>query len=213
MGESRSTIPIIKIYSIFIIHLLCPPLFNYSLFLLIREQLLHHLIFQGNGIPAPTFFYKRATHDIKNDERIPLLEDWPKWINLIKNGATFYFIDKVLVKYRLVGISTKGRSSLQYYQSERLFRFYYLYPEWMKVDKDAAIKRIVDEECEIYKMLLESELEEQTKIHSERNLYKELYNRYLRQYNQVVNSTSYKIGKSFLSPFRFIRNIFCNCDK
>lgn len=182
-------------------------LFNYDLFSLTSEQLLHHLIFCGNGIPAPTLFYKRTINNVKNDERIPLLEDWPKWINLIRIGATFHFLNEVLVRYRLVGISTRGRSSQRYYQSERLFRFYYLYPEWKKVDEDVAVKRIVDEECEIYKMLLESEIEEQTKIHQERNLYKDLYVRYLKQYNQVLNSKAYKLGKFFRHPFSFVRNV------
>lgn len=182
-------------------------LFNYDLFSLTSEQLLYHLIFCGNGIPAPALFYKRTVSNVKNDERIPLLEDWPKWINLVKNGEKFYFIDKVLVKYRLVGISTRGRSSLRYYQSERLFRFYYLYPEWKKVDGDAAINKIVDEECDVYKMLIETESEEQTKIHSERNMYKDLYLRYLRQYNQVMNSKAYKLGKFFIRPFHFVKNI------
>ena len=80
--------------------------FDYSFFDLTQEKQLHRLIFEGNCVPATTVFYNRKKAKeigITNDERIPLLEDWPKWINLLRAGVKLHFVDKVLVKYRVGG--------------------------------------------------------------------------------------------------------------
>lgn len=184
--------------------------FNYKLFSLSSEEILHHLLFVANGIPAPALFYKRdiyAKYNLKNDERVPLLEDWVNWINMLRAGIKFHFIDKDLVKYRLGGgLSTGVRSSLKYFESERLFKFYYAYPAWKQEDPDAAIKRIVKEECDIYRQLLEAENEDASEIHQQRDEYKKLYERYYREYNQIAESRAYRIGKLLLKPFNKWRN-------
>lgn len=172
------------------------------------EQLLHELLFSGNCISAVTFFYNRLVineMNIHNDERIPLLEDWPKWINMLRVGIKFHYVDKVLVKYRLNGISTGKRSSLKYFESERLMRFYYLYPEWQKEDAEAAVKRIVKEECDIYQQLLESESDTETSLRKERNYYKEQYEIYSKWYNQICQSKAYRLGKAILKPLKWFK--------
>ena len=104
--------------------------FDYSFFDLDVDGQLERLVFGSNCVPASTCFYNRQKSivlGIRNDERIPLLEDWPKWINLLRAGVKLHFLDKVLVKYRIGGISTGKSMSLSMYRSGRLFDFYYRY--------------------------------------------------------------------------------------
>lgn len=186
--------------------------FCYELFHMSSEQMLHHLLFHTNGIPAPGFFYHRALLDeyhIKNDERIPLIEDYPKWINILRAGITFHFLDKDIVKYRIGnGISTRKRSSLKYFESERLLRFYYIYPAWLQENSDIAVKRIVQEERDLYKQLLEAENEDTGAIHRQRNEYKVMYDRSNKQYMQIASSKAYKLGKILLKPFSLIKEYY-----
>ena len=182
--------------------------FDYTFFNLTKEQQLHRLVFDGNCVPATTVFYNRERAkqlNIKEDERIPLLEDWPKWINLLRAGVKLHFVDKVLVNYRVGGISTGNRASLNMYRSGRLFDFYYRFPEWCKDNQDEAIRRMVDEECDVYQMLIESESDSETSLRYERNSYKEQYEAYYKWYNQIRSSKAYRLGKWLLKPFRWMK--------
>ena len=160
--------------------------FDYTFFNLTKEQQLHRLVFDGNCVPATTVFYNRERAkqlNIKEDERIPLLEDWPKWINLLRAGVMFHFIDKVLVKYRVGGMSTKHRLNAKMYMSERKFCLYYQYPEWYKENPDMAVDRIIKEEMEIYNALID-----------------------LEQRNAMLRgSKAYRIGKAILKPFSWLK--------
>ena len=162
--------------------------FDYSFFDLTQEEQLHRLVFGENCVPATTAFYNRgraAKVGVKNDERIPLLEDWPKWINLIRAGVKLHVVDKVLVKYRVGGISTGHRLNLKMYMSERKFCLYYQYPEWYKENPDMAVERVIKEEMEIYKYFMDSE----------------------RQLKQIQQSKAYKLGKALLKPFSWLKKI------
>lgn len=162
--------------------------FDYSFFTMTSEEQLHRLIFVGNCVPATTVFYNREKAKkigITNDERIPLLEDWPKWINLLRAGVKLHYVDKVLVSYRIGGISTGNTMSMISYYSNRLFRFYYCYPEWKKENYEEAVKRMVNEECEVYQCFLDLE----------------------KQLNKIRSSKAYRLGKMLLKPFRYMRNI------
>ncbi len=156
--------------------------FDYSFFTMTPEKQLHQLIFKGNCVPATAVFYHRLKAQktgVKNDERIPLLEDWPKWINLLRAGVKFHFIDKVLVKYRVGGISTTRKLERpEVYRSERLFYFLYLLPERYKADPERTVKEIVESECDIY------------------NFY----------YSQS-HSKALKIGKAILKPIMWIKKM------
>lgn len=160
--------------------------FDYSFFTQAPEQQLHRLIFDGNCVPATTNFYHRERAlqiGIKVDERIPLIDDWPRWINLLRAGVKFHFIDKVLVKYRVGGISTGYRLNAKMYMSERKFCLYYQYPEWYKENPDLAVDRVVAEEMEIYNALIASE-----------------------QKNAMIReSKAYRIGKAILKPFSWMK--------
>lgn len=163
--------------------------FDYSFFSLSIEEQLERLLFVFNCIPAPTTFYNLRNSielGISNDERIPLLEDWPKWINCLRKGVRFGFLDKVLVKYRLGGIATNDKVSLRSYESFQLFKFYYQFPEWIKRDEDDAISRIVKEQVDQYDELLKTE----------------------KKLNQVLSSKAYRLGKLLLRPWNKIYTLF-----
>lgn len=152
-------------------------LFDYEIFNLSIEEQLHRLIFIGNCIPAITFFYNRIRLielGIKNDERIPYLEDWPKWINLLKKEVKFHFIDIVLVKYRVGGISTtKTLQKPAIHRSNRMFYYLYLFQERYKTDPMKTILEVLnDEECKIYD-----------------------------SYYSLLHSKAYRLGKFLLKPF------------
>ncbi len=106
--------------------------FDYSFFSLSAEQQYHRLIFQGNCVPAPALFYSGEMIKLgkfNNDERIPMIEDYPKWMNITKSGIQLQLLDKVLVRYRLSegSISTTTTPSFQTKRSISLIYVYYLF--------------------------------------------------------------------------------------
>lgn len=167
--------------------------FDYTFFDLTIEEQLHKLIFDRNCIPATAAFYNKRRFEetgVKNDERIPLLEDWPKWINLLKVGVRFEFVDKVLVKYRIGGISTSGTMfNSKYYFANRAFCFYYQFPEWFASNEKEAIDRMLSEEMRIYQMAFNLD----------------------RQLTSVRKSKAYRLGKNIIRPFSWLRSIFILC--
>ena len=121
--------------------------FDYSFFNMTQEEQLHRLIFEGNCIPATTSFYhheRMKAIGVKNDERIPLLEDWPKWINLLRAGVHFDFLNKVIVMYRVSesSLSTATNQSLAFRQSNALFYQLYQFPyEFKEGNKKQAVEK------------------------------------------------------------------------
>lgn len=188
-------------------------MFDYSFFSMSKEEQLRRLVLQYNCVPATTFFYNRENLHllgVKNDERIPLLEDWPKWINLLQKDAFFYFIDKVLVLYRVGGVSTSAMTSVEMFRSERLFYFYYLFPEWCKRNYDVAIKRMVDDEVSVFRALKEKETTSEAMLRKERDSLR-VENNYLKgELNARMMSKSYRLGRMLLHPIDFlIKKLFC----
>jgi alpha-1,3-rhamnosyltransferase len=119
--------------------------FDYRFFSLPREKQLDHLIYGWNCIPAATAFMNLAflrKNGIRYDERIPMLEDFPMWINILNSGHQLEFLDQKLVCYRIYnGISTTTANPAFYY-SGKLFVLLYQYPEWAKRDPIDAHKRL-----------------------------------------------------------------------
>ncbi len=155
--------------------------FDYQFFKLSREQQLHHLLYEGNCIPAATVFVNLPLLrklDIRNDERIPMLEDLPKWINVLNAGYRLEFIDRKLVRYRIFnGISTANGSPDLYYSSI-LLTLLYQYPEWKKrnpVEAYQRLRRFMGED---------------------------------KQYLGVRDRRNLKVGRMILSPIYFIKRIF-----
>lgn len=119
--------------------------FDYRFFTLSREKQLNRLIYGWNCIPAATAFINLALLrklGIRYDERIPMLEDLPMWINILNSGHQLEFLDQKLVRYRIYnGISTTTANPAFYY-SGKLFVLLYQYPEWAKRDPIDAHKRL-----------------------------------------------------------------------
>ena len=89
-------------------------------------------------IPAATGFYNKKKTiglGVGFDERIPMLEDWPRWIRLLEKGVRFGFVDKVLVKYRISNDSicsgTKYRDKFR--EALALLFIYYQYEPYKKM--------------------------------------------------------------------------------
>lgn len=155
--------------------------FDYSFFSKSIPLKLNTLIRDKNCVPAPAAFLNKRKLDLLNvsfDERIPMLDDYPLWINILKNDIDLNFIDTFVVRYRIGGISHK-RESFVMFKSSRLFRFYYQYPEWEKSDFNDAVVSIVNEECELFSELL-----------------------------RLESTKAYRIGKMILTPFLLIRKLF-----
>lgn len=175
----------------------------------ISEQL--HKLYERNCICAPACFYNRRKIEelnIYNDTRIPMLEDWPKWINVLKNNIKLHFINKDIVKYRIgSGLSTSKRKSLNYYRACRLMHYYYLYPAWYAENPTIAIERSVDEDLQVYKTLLDIENKGSEGVCIERDeLLSE--NQYLKKQLYIrTNSKAYKLGKFLLYPLNKIKSL------
>ncbi len=158
--------------------------FDYSFFSLSVEEQLHRLVFDGNCIPAATVFYNllklRKMGLNGYDERIPILEDWPKWIRLLQNGITFCFLDKEVVCYRVgYGISNPSLKSYNYFRSNVLFDLQYRYPLWVAENNEAGVTRMADYVCEQFRARMYAEEE------SER----------------IRRTYAYRLGKILLKPF------------
>lgn len=122
---------------------------NYNFFSMPEEQQYRYLIFGRNEIPAPTAFYNKTAVEllgVKSDERIPMIDDWPRWINLLKRGVHFHFVDKELVMYRVSehSISNSNKLSKAYIQSLALFYLYYQHMEYKRKDKLLATKKYIN---------------------------------------------------------------------
>lgn len=144
--------------------------FDYSFFDLDVDGQLERLVFGENCVPASTCFYNRQKAidlGIRNDERIPLLEDWPKWINILEKGVKLDFMDKVIVRYRIHENSlSTNRLSAKYMESNYMFELYYRYPYWKMKNVEYAVKRMAQKNMDLYNLLLEAEKDSIAARHS-----------------------------------------------
>lgn len=164
--------------------------FDYSFFLLDCERQLDWLVNKKNCIPASTCFYnyeKTKELGIRNDERIPLMEDWPKWITVLENKIKMHFVDEVLVRYRLHKNSlSTSNISINYYRSCCLFDIYYRYPRWIKKDYNDAIFKIVEQQVDMFRMLKSTQ----------------------DQLSQIRSSYAYLLGTLLLKPIKKVIKFF-----
>ncbi|MVX65097.1 glycosyltransferase [Clostridium chromiireducens] len=67
----------------------------------------------GDFIPSPGMSYKRELLNRYGmyDEEYMLIEDYPRWLYLTRNGCSIGYIEKLLVKYRSGGMSTSDKDS------------------------------------------------------------------------------------------------------
>ena len=126
---------------------------DYSFFSLSLEQKLDYLIFKGCYIPCTTFIFHRKTFlqkGIRCDERIPMLDDWPLWINILKSGVDLYYFDKETVGYRIseVSMSTGTNISRLEHAHYQIFLLYLFKPIMHSGLYSYAIRRYVQSKRE-----------------------------------------------------------------
>lgn len=119
--------------------------FVYDNFYLSPEEQYRYLIEQGNFICSATFFYNRRRMielGIRNDERIPMMEDYPKWINILARGGKLSFLDKNVVKYRMssTGLSSQKELPLRWRQQFALLELLYRQPYERQMKQKSPIK-------------------------------------------------------------------------
>ncbi len=125
--------------------------FDYSFFALNPLEQVEYLILEHNVVPASTAFYnveKLRQMKLRNDERVPALEDWPKWINYLKKGGVFGFLDEELVDYRVSnGVSTSDGINNRFLISNLKFELLYRVPDIMTRDEktiDGYVNKLFD---------------------------------------------------------------------
>ena len=146
------------------------------------------LVFNSGHIPTCSCFYNLKAikeRGFMHDERIPLLEDDPKWIVFSKMGIRFDFLDQTTVGYRLdQGSLTSGVVSPKYFQSRLLFYLYYYLDEIKcESDRDTIYNLICDEVIN--------------------RGYLKAYQHYVR----ISDSWDYKVGRFLLSPFHKLKDL------
>lgn len=125
--------------------------FDYDYLSKPKEEQLSKLLLHGNYIPAASYFFNISYFrdvGIHNDERIPLLEDYPKWINILRKGIVFHYIDNDVVMYRISegSLSTSTVLSLAYRKSNALFYRYYQFWPQLKAGQSRALLKRMDAE-------------------------------------------------------------------
>ena len=122
-----------------------------------QEQL--NMIIEGYTPPAPAAFKKRvisSQYKVVYDEQIPMIEDWPFWINLLKKNIHLCVMDKYVVKYRLGGVSTSTEwNSLQLFRNKRFVFFYYIWNYKYLQNSENIIRETVEFECNMYSKTIE----------------------------------------------------------
>lgn len=160
---------------------------DYNFFSLAPSEQYHYLLYDGNHLPAAPCFYnitKLRELGIRHDERIPLLEDYPKWIMFARKGVTFHFMDKHTVGYRLNEKSLSiGLFSPVFYKSNLLFYLYYYQDEIKKEsDRDAIYNLMCDKAMRFYSVTYKNAID-------------------------CRKSLDYKIGHTLLLPIRILKKI------
>lgn len=114
------------------------------------EQLL-----QWCSIPSCSAFKnvrKLKQRGINYDNRIPMLDDRPFFLNLVAAGVHFDFLDKITVGYRVHPNSLCNAPLLspKFYESAQLTNFYYYFSYNYKNNPETAIREMVRREMTIY---------------------------------------------------------------
>ena len=117
--------------------------FDYSKFNWSPEKQLDYFLRGKNFVTASTCFAnieKIRDLNLRNDERIPLLEDTPKWANAIRKGVNLNFFEKETVEYRVhnTSLSTRKRPNYRFHRSLEMYFFLYTYPYLYSIDPEYA---------------------------------------------------------------------------
>lgn len=94
-------------------HILTTPIWKYIRYTYGNPLDCYKKLCAGNFIPGTGVSYKRELIDRYGlyDEEYKLIEDYPRWLYLTRNGCSIGFINRFIVKYRQGGISTSHRDA------------------------------------------------------------------------------------------------------
>lgn len=159
---------------------------DYDFFDLSPKDQYDYLISKGSRIPTCTCFENIAELrrlGVRNDERIPLMEDYPKWIALARKGIKFHFFNNTTVEYRYDPDSLcHGVHTPQYFRTRILLYLYYFLDE-IKSD---------DDQEKIYNIIGNAVLKPYVKA----------YDEILR----IQGSWDYRVGRFIMSPFHWLKD-------
>lgn len=130
--------------------------FDYSKFYWSPEKQLDFFLRGKNFVTASTCFsniVKIRELNIRNDERVPLLEDIPKWANAIRKGVNLNFFEKETVEYRVhnTSLSTSKRPNYRIQISSEMFFFLYTYPYLYSIDPEYATGLVYKRVSNLYR--------------------------------------------------------------
>ena len=142
--------------------------FDYSFFDMTFDEQYERIKF-ASCLPASTVFLSRDAFERYNlhyDERIPMLEDRPLWLNAISKGIKIQFFDKQTVAYRVREDSLCNAPILspKFYESTRLAYFYYTFDKTNEIDHEQAVKDAVENEMLLYNEYYQLKQISQTKV-------------------------------------------------
>ena len=163
--------------------------FDKKFFSLSLRQQYDRLINEGNCIPAAACFYnrlKKRNMNLRFDERIPLLEDLPLWINVIKAGVKMFLMDKQVVMYRITESSLSvGEIPIGSIRSHFLYYFIYVFDEKYVDDKRSAIELATEHVL----------------------MFMGGYINDAKKYKSLLHSSAYRLGSFLLTPVYWIKNL------
>jgi alpha-1,3-rhamnosyltransferase len=109
-------------------------IFDYSFFNLSQEEQYKWLVTRSfQPIASVTSFFNREKIlelGIIYDTRIPMLEDWPRWIRLIEHGIELNFIDQVIARYRVSGNASICSGTMYSDSFQRSLALMYIYYQY-----------------------------------------------------------------------------------
>lgn len=137
-------------------------IFDNSFFFLPQEQQYEWLITRlSQPIASVTSFYNKEKVDklgIVYDTRIPMLEDWPRWIQLAEKGVEFHFVDTVIAKYRVSGDVSICSGTVYTSSFMRSLALMYIYYQYIPAQKFLGKRKAWARYVECQKRVSESKL-------------------------------------------------------
>ncbi|MBO6025181.1 MAG: glycosyltransferase [Bacteroidales bacterium] len=115
-----------------------------SFFNMSIDEQYDYLTLNCNPIYAATTFYNRdrvISLGIRNDERIPLEEDRAKWINCLKAGVRFCYINRATALYRMSDSSLCRNPVTHSKAVAQVYLYYCFRNDYKKRDKKNAVLR------------------------------------------------------------------------
>lgn len=97
---------------------------NCRYFGLNKEEFRNRLFFM-NFLPAPTLFINTNVFSRYGyyDETIPMMEDWPYWLRLLRNNVEMSYMNKVTIQYRVhESISISKKPNPKFLESQKKAR-------------------------------------------------------------------------------------------